>query len=721
MDESEVPDRREDVQAVGPVPVRNVVSGQVGNVVQAGSVGDVYFNTLPMVDFRWQLPVSRLFVNRDAELDKLSHLVEQPRTASTPLVVVLSGIGGVGKTATGTQWARQQVEHFGDGHLYADVGALRHRGGAAVSDILGGFLRGLGVHEQLIPADMEGRAAMFRSKTAGRRILVLLDDVDQAAQVRPLLPASADSVVIVTSHRRLSKLVADGAVLIPVKPLTTEAGTWMVAAMLRDDRVDAERQAVEQLVRLCGGLPVALKVAGAQLAARRQWPVLRLVRQLNDGTRRLERLSSEGEVAVDGVCDLAYAGLSASARMLYRRVGLHPGATFGVEVAAVAVDLSVDDTDELLGGLCEDNLVEEIGQDRYRFHDLVRLHARRCADQDDTDGDRELVLRRIVEWYLLGAAAADVAVLGERLRLVQHDLSGWAIPFAGSSDALRWLDTERANLLGALREAAGRGWDDTVWQMCEALWAFYHSRKHYADWITAHQLGVTSARRCGNPAALARMHNQLARAYYELGEFDRAQHELQPAQHAAGEAGDRRIEAAVLESVGLVLAGQGNYDAAIRTFTRSWEINRDSANPRGMALQSYHRGQTLISANRYDEAISTLTDALITMDGPAHELVAARIRISLAQAYQALDRDAEAIEVVEPAVEITRRIGQLVKEAQALEILAGLVERTGDKAAARGHWQRVLDIRERTGDPRADPLRQRLAADRERPQQPPAP
>lgn len=688
--------------------VRNVVSGPAGTVVQAASIGHVTISA-PETGIPRQLAPVGLFVNRVTELAALSRLLEQPRTSSGPLVILLSGVGGVGKTATGLRWAHLQAQRFPDGQLYADLGELRRRGGVPVSDVLAGFLRGLGVYQDHIPPDLGGRAALFRSMTAERRLLVVLDDVDQAAQVRPLLPASTGSVVIVTSNRRLSGLLAEGAVPVVVEPLTTEHGTRMIAAMLPGDRLAQDPSAVADLVRLCGGLPVALRVAGSLLAARPRWPVRRLVGQLEDERRRLRTLSDGGESAVDGMCDLSYRDLGAEARRVYRRAGLHPGASFRLEIAAAAADLPVGRVDELLGVLCEENLLQEVDQDRYRFHDLIRLHARRCAQDDEPESEPVPTLRRIVEGYLLGAAAADVAILGDRLRLAGHDVTAWPAPFADSRAALSWLDTEQPNLLAALATAAGQGWDDVVWQLCESLWAYFHSRKNYPDWIAAHRLGVEAAARLGNPAALARMHNQLARAHYELAEFDRAEQELDSARRAAGRAGDPRIEAVVLESLGLVALGQGRTDTAIETFTRSRELN--SGDTRGVALQSYHLGQALLAARRYEEAAATLAAALSTVDTPVHELVAARIRIVLARVLLATDRDAEARAGLEQAVEVTRRRGQLVKEAQAVELLAELAERAGDRANADRYWRRVLEIREHTGDPQAEALRRRLATD----------
>ena len=711
------PDRPQSTQLRRIPLVHNDISGAVtgGGVVQAQTIGEVTIASdaaqSPQVP-RQLPPPPHNFVNRSSELAILSRLFADRTHSGRPSVVVLSGTGGVGKTAIGLHWARAHEDRFTDGQLYADLSAYRHRGGVEVGDVLGSFLRAFGVHEHYIPAALAERAAMFRTQTASMRLLLVVDDVDQAAQVRPLLPGSPDSAVIVTSRRRLSGLLMDGAELVELRPLDSADGVSLVAGMVPDRALSGQRQALLDLVALCAGLPIALRVAGARLAVRRTWSVARLVDYLSDDRQRLGRLSVEGEHTVWNVLDGAYRDLPTPVRRLYRILGLHPGPDFGPSMVAAAGGLTPELADERLELLADANLVEDLGTDRYRLHELIRLHARQIAEHDWKPAARERVLRRITEWYLLGAVAADHAVLGPaRWRLGRVDDTAWtAIAFTAAS-AMEWFETERMNLLAVLRTAAARGWDDVVWQLCEALWAFYHSRKHYADWIEAHQLGVAAATRLGDHAVQARMYNHLARAHLELGDLDQATDELDAAMAAAASSGEPRAEAVVLESLGILRREQGRFDDAIDRFRAARRINETLADQRGIALQSYHLGDVLHRAGRLDEALAELADAQRFACRLGDDMTDARIRIVQGSVYEALDRGADARRVLGAAMTTLRERRQSVKEAQALEVLIAVARRDRDEELFGESARRLAALYEESGSPRATVVRRWLADD----------
>ncbi|MEV6157165.1 tetratricopeptide repeat protein [Nonomuraea sp. NPDC052129] len=705
------------------------MSGQVsGGVVQARDIGSVTIGATPPPPVRIprQLPAAPPgFVNRTTELALLDRLL---LLEEGPAIAVVSGLKGVGKSAVSRRWAHQVHERFSDGQLYADFGALRHRGGTEVSDVLGGFLRAFGVHEEWIPAELPERAAMFRSMTADLRLLVLLDDAEHAAEVTPLFPASAASAVVVTSHHQLGELLVAGARPVRVAPLQDEEGVRLLSGMLGEDRVVAERERVSELVRLCGGLPIALRVAGARLVQRPRWTVDRLVGELRDAERRLDHLMTEGRAIVEAVFDSAYTGLPEQAARLYRLLGTLPGTGFSAGVARAVLE---SEPDHALDLLLDASLIEELDGDTYRFHDLVRLHAARCARRLDPPEAREAALRRVAEWYLGQVAAADAA-MGPRLRLADHRerLSAVGLPFATPGAALDWLEKERPNVLALLRAVAAGEWDELVWQLAEALWPLYHERKHYADWIETNRLGVAAALRVGDRAVEARMRNQVARAHLELGETDQAQAELVHAHQAAREADDPRMEAVVLESLGQVALAQaaalGPFGQAARAqgdaleslgqarelmedaaahFAAALAIHEGLGNTRGIGLQSYHLGLVHSRAGRHEAAIAAFDRALALMISADDRLSQGKIHLVLGEAHRELGHSAQALHSARIAADIMRERRIPAKQTRALELLADL-----DHMDAGGHLRQAIAVCLASGNlPKAEELRARLS------------
>ncbi|APU16300.1 NB-ARC domain-containing protein [Actinoalloteichus sp. GBA129-24] len=662
-----------------------------GQVVQAGSIGHVHFHT-PVVTLErpGRLPLDPpYFVNRAAELALLSDHAEhalRDRLRS----VVIHGAGGVGKTALAVHWARRHRDLFDD-TLFVDLGVLRHRGGVDVADVLGILLRSLGVPGQAVPAGLGARLDAYRARTADRRVLLILDDVLQPAEARQLLPASGTGLVLITSRRQLSGLVVRGARPLPVPPLSQDAGIALVGELLGAIRPDLRPDELGDFVRLCGGFPLALCVAGRGLAARRRSSLPRLIARLTEGSRLLGGASDE-EVTMQAHLDSAYAELSPTARQAYRRLADHPGADFGVEVAAVLTELAEPDLDDALEELCEAHLLTEIAEDRYRFHALVLLHATAQATADGSPAERAAAQARGVAWYLLGVQTADVTMAPTRLRLARPE-PGAAGVFADGTRAWQWLNQERVNLISAVRLADRLGMDEAVWQFCEALWQLYHERGHHADLIESHRLGVEAARRCGDLAALARMHNQLGRARLELGELDAAGRELVDALVAARSAGHAQVEAAVLESTGLVHCASGRFADAVEVFRRTKAANAAAEDLHGVAVQTYHLAEALYGCGRLDEAVDEVTRVLQRIQGLEGEgSIAAKLRIMLGHTLRELGRSAAAVAEFEAAAASASALGLSRREAEARRAAGEIRSELGDTAAAEVHRRRLEEL-----------------------------
>ncbi|MGX7824433.1 ATP-binding protein [Actinokineospora sp. 24-640] len=689
----------------GPASNRVATGGNFqGNIVQAGSIDSVIMSVQPCPQrgdvLPRQLPAApRDFVNRNRELRFLDDLAVSQTCDSPPVIVVINGMSGVGKTALGLHWAHMNQHRFPGGQLHVDLSYYRRQGGVAVSEVLAGFLIALGMHEQFIPSRLTEQAALFRSRTSTNPTLVFVDNADQAAQVRPLIPAAGGSAVIVTSQNRLSGLAFDDAQFVDVAPLTNSESYTMLRRMvphrLRDSLCFDD---LSDVLTLCSGLPLAIRITAARLSERNRWSPRALADHLSKEESRLTRLSA-GDRRMSRIFDSVADSLPESAQFTYRCLGLHDGPDFSVGAVAAAAALPEGDAIEALDQLFEANLVESTGTHRYRFHDLIRIHAHGYALQGLVHEDRNSILLRTAFWYLACASAADVAVAGmNRWRLSWPTTLHTASPPFTSSTAMGWYEAERANLIAVTRIAAACHWDEVVLRLCEALWPFYHGRKHHADWIEVHRLGISAALRAANRVAEARMRNQLARAYIELARFAEAENELAHARQAAESTDEPRARAVVLESEGVVRLRQGRFIEAADLFTRSLQINENIDDRRGVALQLYHLADALIHTGaNSDEAARMLERTLSIADELGDETTAARALIVLGAAHLKSGRVSQAREVLERAADTMRRRHLWAKEIQALEMLIAVAEKLADASLANKYTERLSTLYSMTG------------------------
>jgi tetratricopeptide (TPR) repeat protein len=698
----------------------NQVSGMVaGHSVQAASVyGGIHFHA-PEPRERSPVPRQLLapppdFTGRESELARLDELVAVSQRDGVPALIVLSGPGGVGKTALALRWAYNAGERFADGQLYIDLAGFSGGDPLDPGEALGQFLRALGVPAAHVPSRLAEQAALFRSLTAQLALLVLLDNAYSTAQVRALLPSSARSVVIVTSRSRLAGLVGHGGWLVDVGPLDEPAAVALLARAVRDGRVAGEPERATTLVRMCGGLPIAVRLAAARLAARPRWSVGRVVAELADERARLTALAAHHERSLQATFDLSYQLLTDRAARLYRRLSLHPGLEFGSGVAAPALGCQPSETSVLVDELVDANLLEETGEDRYRFHDLLRLHARHCAATHDSAAELDAALRSVLEWYLAAAMNADRAVTPYRRRLPYEFASPPSgLPgFAERDRALAWLEAERTNLLAAGQAALERGWFALSWQLVDVMWPLLLYRKHYRDRLDLARRGIEAGRGWGNTFAEAAMHKQLGLACTTLGRHDEAERHLRRSLAQSSALDDSRGVADAAEGLGLLYLETGRVETAVEQFERVLALNRGAGADRqaGLVMINLARavarlGQTRRALRHLEEA-RTIFDRLADVD-PYN---GARVLVALAELHcTAGDLDA-ATATAQAGLDAMRRLGSEHGEAEAHEVLAEAELRRGDVAAAREHFDRATTTVSSLRSPRAGALRSRLGA-----------
>ena len=694
--------------AASPSEVHNHVDGgAAGVVLQAGTItGDVWVAAprSPHPVPRQLPPAPSHFTSRADELAALDE-VAGPETGGRPALAVLIGPGGVGKTALAVTWGGGHAGRHPDGELYADLRGFSAGTPLLPQEALGAFLRALGVAPERVPPELAEQTALFRTMTAGRRLLVVLDNAFSAAQVRPLIPASAGCTVVVTSRLRLDGLVSEGARFLDVAPLSQPQAVELVVRAVGRTRVAGELDDVAELASLCGRLPIALRVAAARLASRPRWQVSRVVAELGDERSRLRRLSAEGDAPVAAMFDWSYRALPETAAKVYRLLGEFPGATFGVDVAAAATELA--DPAEDLQLLVDASLLEEVEELRYRFHDLVRLHAR--AQRDD---DRAEVVPRVATWFLHAMTRANMVAIPIRWRIspVCEQYRNTPPAFGSGRAAVEWLDEQLPNVLAVLEEAETRQHDEVAWQLCEALWELFLHRKHYARWLRSHEIGIAAARRCRNVVAESRLRCQLGRAYLDLGRFEAAERECGRALELARAAGSRHNESVALDQLGTAARGRGDVAAAVSLYSGSMAIEAELGIDRGVAQRHRRIGEVLASADRDVEAASHLELARRMFAGLGDEKDEAKVLVGLARLDARGGDVPSATRRLERAWEVLSESGSSVYRADVLVGFADVAECDDDPASARGHLVEALKLYEQVGGPQVALIRARLEA-----------
>ncbi|MFJ6015443.1 NB-ARC domain-containing protein [Streptomyces sp. NPDC092952] len=707
------------------VQLRNDLSGHVyGPSIQAQRIhGGITFNVQeqprPGLDIRPDEipPLTFAFINHVEDLAELDAWVGGGRSTGVRVGFgALYGMSGVGKTALVSRWAEEKKALFPDGQIYVDFAALRGDAeGGDVSEAVRRCLRSLGVDEMCIPESLADRTVLFRSRSADRRLLIFLDNVSQPAQAAPLIPKGEGSALLVASGGLLRELALDGARMMPVGPLDRESGLDLLTERCGSAAVEADRAAAERLVELCGGLPVALHIVAARLLTEPGLTMAGLAGELADAPRRLAGMSLGRERSVSAVLDLGYQEFPPEKARLYRLLGWLPGTTFDVGVAAVAADLDAARARTMLGELAAARLLEAGEDGRYRFHDLVRLHAGERAEAEEPGGARLALTGRVLTHYLALTALADRAIRQDRLRV--GDLSGLLDtapdPFtAGAGPApLDWLEAEHRNILAVLRTAAR---EETlaagVWQLAEVFTVLFFHNRHLGDWRESLELGAAAAAAAMEPAAEARLRSLLSRPLMDLGEYDAARRELDTAAACAEVSGDLLVRASVQEFTGRYWE-RFDLSHAMDAYRSAFELSTEAREERGAALAAYFLGCAQDANGDHPQALATLDGAHTRLTQLDDRRMAPRALAAIGLVHDHLGETDKAIRALGQAVAELRAQRATHYEAQALVALAGIRQRTAAAPAeVRADLARALEIYEEGGSPRAEEVRRRIDA-----------
>jgi tetratricopeptide (TPR) repeat protein len=654
----------------------------------------------------------RVFVNRLTESARLDEVISADG-AGRVSVTVCTGLPGVGKTALVRRFVQRVRDDggFPDGDLHVDFGATGDGHPVSVADALASCLTAMGVSRDVLPSSLAGRANLLRSTTAGRKMVIVLDDVTDAAQVLPFVPRTPGNAVLVTSSNLLNELELDGAEPIRLEPLD-KADAAQLMTVLCGPRVAAESAAFAELVERCAGLPVALRVVAARLAARPRLRIVDLVDQIGDESVGLMPFAARGMEKVVAVFAVSYRALGSSAARLYRLLGVFPAREVTVEVLAVLAgsDSTVlaDDIDELI----ESGLVTEDAAGRLGLHPLVRRHAVHVAREQDTDDQHRAALRRVVKFLLVRACFADRAVLGPgRYRVDPNPtvLLGAADPFAeqGAQTALGWLDGERFTLLAVLRAAFAQGWNEQVWQLAEAMTALYIHRRYLVDWTESSAIGADAAGLVADARAEARLRSFVSRPWTDLGDLTSAGRELQRALQLAHAAGDVRLLASVWEMFGRYY-DETDAGRAPEAYRRAITLFRGQQDARGVAFTSYFLGCSQLRDGDVDGAIDTIGNALPGIRADRDQRMEGRALTTLGEALMRRSDLPGARGALESAIAVLRQAGTPFYEAGAQEKWADLALLLDDRASVRAALSRAAELYAGLGSPKAAEIRRRL-------------
>jgi nucleoside phosphorylase/tetratricopeptide (TPR) repeat protein len=641
-------------------------------------------------------------VGRAAQLSRLDEILLRPADDRARIAVV-TGMAGSGKTALAVDWAHDAADAFPDGVLYADARGFGPDQPLDPREILAGFLRALGQSRAAEQGSLDERAARFRTALAGRRVLVLLDNVQSIEQVRPLLPGTASCAVLITSRERLRGLaVRYAAEPVELDRLPAAESVALLRATV-GDRADADPDATERLAGHCAGLPLALRIAAEVVAARPHEGLAALVDDLDGSGTALDFLDTGDDPysAVRNVLSWSYSALDERHAVAFRRLGLHPGGSVALPTAAALLDATPAQARVTLRRLVTAHLATEPAADRFQTHDLIRAYARELGGHVDDAATRLAALRRMVDQYLHTADRAGRVIMPHRYRVPLDGRAATEAQFADRASALRWFDEERHNLVDVCRlEPAAL--DSRRWQLAYVLRDYFYLTKHLDGWRESHMLAVAACVRLGDRRAEGMTRNNLGRALLEAGRSDAAEQEYRRAGVLLAEAGDEQGATDSRVNLASILRRRGRPEEALRHQRAALAYYRSAGVPRkvGITLRGIARAE--LALGRLAEAAGHAREALDRFTELGLDLDAAQTLTTLAQIHHRDGQAAAAEGSGVRAAELSARAGSDFERGRALHVLGAVAAGAGHTDVARQRWTEALEIFRRLGADPAD-------------------
>ena len=630
-------------------------------------------------------------------------------------IVVISGTAGTGKTALAVRFGHQVAKRFPGGQLYVNLCGLDPATPPMEpAEALRFFLDALGVPPYRIPADTQGRSALFRSLLDGKRMLIVLDNASNVGQVRPLLPGSPGSLVVVTSRNEMTGLVAaEGAVPLTLDVLSYDEARQMLVRRLGQDRAAAEPEAADEIISSCARLPLALGIAVGRAASRPKRPLTELAAELRDARGRLDALEAGDAVTnVRAVLSWSYDQLSEPAARMFRLLGVHPGPDISLSAAASLAGMARVDAGAALRELSRTHMVAEYLPARFTFHDLLRAYAADQAERHDPAPERRAAAHRVLDHYLHTAMAAShrFSPFRSPLQLASPQPGVLPADVADKEQAMAWFDAEVRVLLALIAFADADGFDTHAWQIPWTLGPFFNRRGRWQDYIATQQTALAAAQRLGDTLALAHAYHLLAHVQSQVGDYEAADPNFRRALDLFRELGDRANEAVVLNGLAGMLEKQEHYPEALAVALDALRMLKAVGHWWTQATLENGVGWLYAHLGQYDRALTHCQRALSLHRDSGNRGGTADTLDSLGYVYLHLSDIAAAKAHYTRAIEAYREIGAPFGEGNSLAGLGDALLTEGDLEAAEAAWRESVAILDRLPHPLADEVRARLDA-----------
>jgi tetratricopeptide (TPR) repeat protein len=642
-----------------------------------------------------QLPgPHRAFVGRCRELECLTDLVKAD--AGTMTIAAISGPGGVGKTWFALHWAHQNIRLFPDGQLYVNLhGFDPVEKPVQPAECLRTLLATLGVESSAVPGTLPAQAAMYRSLVAGKRMLIVLDNARNSAQVESLLPGSPTCTVLVTSRSQLCGVVTGfGAHPLTLQVLDADEAHGLLRRRLHSSRLAAEPEAASEILDRCAGLPLALSIAAAQAASNPALSLAMLSRELSEATDRLDALST-GDLSANlrAVFSSSYRALETQPARVFCRLGLFIGPDIGLAAVASLMALPIGQTRRYLRDLEDANLVQRCAADRYRMHDLLRSYSNELVQECVPVAERNEALRRLVHFYLHSAHACD-----EVFEWIEQPLDigpppSGCVPCAARdrAGALGWFEAEYPCLLAAQDTAVRHGWNDEVWHLAHTLAHFHRWRGHLQNNLAVWRAGLIAAERLGDPARRAHAHRELGAVCFRLDRYAEANDHLRCALTLLEAIGDTFSLARVHESFATALGYQGDNAQAFEHASHGLRLFQRLGSDKGEAGALNAVGWFHAKLGRYCTARDHCERSLALYRRHGNWFGEASALDSLGYIAAQTGDHALAIRHYNDVLALHRANGNVFDEADALKNLGDSYAALGEVAKARHNWLSSAD------------------------------